>query len=470
MNPVVASVQQKLRDDHGKELDLEHIGNWDEWFLDLTQFGVKGKVLVIQTERSQILIPFERSPHISVITGFMGGKALPTAVLLPRKSVQPHHAEHLDRDGQTAVYCTSEASGWVCKRTKEDIFNKWVEDPTNIIGQEPTLMMCDGHDTNVVNLPLLLAMRAAKVEGVVTPAHHTTVLQAADASRGPIATIKTHALSLIERHFLSGGGVTHISAAQIAWVVQEAVKMTPVEVYSTALKKTGWITKGGSTAVVKYEPLCVISPDMLSPEPIPAAGTTRSGRSVRARRADPVMEAISRQDPAVLQAATTIVQEYRKDPIPKDQHATRQRANKSYNEGGLVVTAASHVNHLLQKEEDAGKAEEARKMKHLQSVAKWLPLVKASEKKLASKGDDLAKLSKNELDAFCYGRLNKHVIGKKNVLLDKAKTIKDQAVVLGNCAMCVSAGVDYKKEPDMGFPLNCGVDIERKQPAANAES
>ena len=60
----------------------------------------------------------------------------------------------------------------------------WAENPDCIIGKEDTLCCADGHDTNVYNLPLCMAMTENLVTCDVYPSHHTALLQGCDAKAG----------------------------------------------------------------------------------------------------------------------------------------------------------------------------------------------------------------------------------------------------------------------------------------------
>ncbi|KAK3286997.1 hypothetical protein CYMTET_5469 [Cymbomonas tetramitiformis] len=113
-NPELERVKE-LHRQRGSKLDLKlHKGNWDEWQLDLNSFATSGKgFLVLRGKKCNIVIPFKRCPHITVVSGFMELKPLMTFMLLPRKdNIPPEFAQHLTWEWVVGIIGTE--AGWIC--------------------------------------------------------------------------------------------------------------------------------------------------------------------------------------------------------------------------------------------------------------------------------------------------------------------------------------------------------------------
>ena len=96
IEPALAEFQKK----HGP-LTLLDICNWDEAQLDLTDFG-DGLVLVLDCYAAHVLVPFEQSPHITVVTGFAGNKHLVTMMIkigTDEHAPNPEHCQLLAGEG-----------------------------------------------------------------------------------------------------------------------------------------------------------------------------------------------------------------------------------------------------------------------------------------------------------------------------------------------------------------------------------
>eukprot|EP00854_Cymbomonas_tetramitiformis_P015043 gene15043-17777_t len=172
-NPELERVKE-LHRQRGSKLDLKlHKGNWDEWQLDLNSFATSGKgFLVLRGKKCNIVIPFKRCPHITVVSGFMELKPLMTFMLLPRKdNIPPEFAQHLT---------------W-----------EWVIE---------TFATHDGHLSNTGNLPLAMAMEESKCSGVTSPSHTSHRMQEMDTAKsqgGPIAVTKEKLESLVAQQIRS---------------------------------------------------------------------------------------------------------------------------------------------------------------------------------------------------------------------------------------------------------------------------
>jgi len=96
MNPELMQFQLL----HGVKLTLSDIVNFDEYRLDLCDFAGGNVYMTLAWFGNNILVPYERSPHITVITGFAGKVHLVTMVIRIGSQFvapHPHHAQLLPR-------------------------------------------------------------------------------------------------------------------------------------------------------------------------------------------------------------------------------------------------------------------------------------------------------------------------------------------------------------------------------------
>jgi hypothetical protein len=118
MNPELMQFQLL----HGVKLTLSDIVNFDEYRLDLCDFAGGNVYMTLAWFGNNILVPYERSPHITVITGFAGKVHLVTMVIRIGSQFvapHPHHAQLLPRGpGENKVLLAQSPSGWVDGRLK----------------------------------------------------------------------------------------------------------------------------------------------------------------------------------------------------------------------------------------------------------------------------------------------------------------------------------------------------------------
>eukprot|EP00964_Phaeocystis_antarctica_P036664 scaffold20940_cov96-Phaeocystis_antarctica.AAC.2 len=67
INPVLLAFQEK----HGA-VPLEDTGNFDEAGLDLTSYAEDGNYLCLRSFGKSVLVPYDQSPHFTIIVGFCG--------------------------------------------------------------------------------------------------------------------------------------------------------------------------------------------------------------------------------------------------------------------------------------------------------------------------------------------------------------------------------------------------------------
>ena len=53
-------------------MTLRDVGNYDEAFLDMCDYAGKDAFFVNDTSAPHVLVPYERSPHLTLVWGFLG--------------------------------------------------------------------------------------------------------------------------------------------------------------------------------------------------------------------------------------------------------------------------------------------------------------------------------------------------------------------------------------------------------------
>ena len=145
-----------------------------------------------------MLTGYERSPHFTLVTGFIGPNRLVMMLIkVGGEYVAPHalNAQCLQRDW--VVVIAQSPNGWVDKRLKTAFFQLQLDCPHLPVGTRPCWFNLDGHDTNTRNPDLERLASENDVGLVATPAHTSAAshgrTQQCDLPAylgGPIARIK----------------------------------------------------------------------------------------------------------------------------------------------------------------------------------------------------------------------------------------------------------------------------------------
>ena len=114
INPVLLAFQEK----HGA-VPLEDTGNFDEAGLDLTSYAEDGNYLCLRSFGKSVLVPYDQSPHFTIIVGFCGKNKM---VLMLIKigpdycAPHPYNAQCLQKE--RVVVIAQSPNGWVDRRLK----------------------------------------------------------------------------------------------------------------------------------------------------------------------------------------------------------------------------------------------------------------------------------------------------------------------------------------------------------------
>ena len=83
-----------------------------------------------------IIIPFEMCRHITAIFGFVGGKVLPTHIILALADIPEHYAQHLRNGAHNAkIGIIATEKGWVDNEAKVAYAKFCIEEPTCRLGR-----------------------------------------------------------------------------------------------------------------------------------------------------------------------------------------------------------------------------------------------------------------------------------------------------------------------------------------------
>ncbi|KAG8463137.1 hypothetical protein KFE25_011134 [Diacronema lutheri] len=227
-----AKVNPALRDFqliHGK-LTLKDVGNLDETGLDLCA-GSCGKFVQLERFGNQVLVPFEQSPHWTLVVGFVGPVRMKMLAIM--KGVEghtpsPYHAQLLDVNSD--VFLGQSVNGWITNPLKEAFFKMQIDAGT--IGKRPLVINVDGHDSNLNN-DVLHALAAKHNVLLLVPPSHTSAdingmgTQQCDRPRchgGPIACFKSAFRELFCKQFFSSvrKKVNKVSVAEIVKLIEMA--------------------------------------------------------------------------------------------------------------------------------------------------------------------------------------------------------------------------------------------------------
>jgi len=138
-------------------LGLEDIINFDEAMLDLNDFAL-GNAYFLQNFGNNVVTPWERAPHITVVTGFAGRVHLVVLMIFKGPTDKPPHPAKAQLLTGATLYIAQSESGWITTKLKNEFFDLQVKAAHVPIGQRPLAGNVDGHCTNAENLVLAQKM------------------------------------------------------------------------------------------------------------------------------------------------------------------------------------------------------------------------------------------------------------------------------------------------------------------------
>ena len=285
------------------ELTLGHIGNFDEWMLNLNSAIMKGKIIgppgLLYTT-----LPAERDQHMTVLSGFVGTWAAPVMLVFKGVELDASWLENVpDQKGYMMVAVSP--NGWITEDLKLQYYKYVRSHPDFPYPDEPVLWQFDGHYTNVQPSFVMTATDWLNTKGEIDhtailttststgtgsgvdamdmsgdfwsgsgektiygdymscfPSHHTHGMQPMDATGGPIHNTKHHLAPILRQQFHArqnegrgmsksdicyclflahfGGSYTVLQDSNTGeTVTQSAPGVTPA-LLTSALNKVGW--------------------------------------------------------------------------------------------------------------------------------------------------------------------------------------------------------------------------------------
>jgi hypothetical protein len=139
---------REFQEEHGR-VPLDRVGNWDETFLDLIRFSNGTSTFLVPDDdlSCNVMVPFERSPHFTLLICVLGPKILRImVVIIGAEGIAPSPAHlQLLMDKKHIGLLQSE-NGWITTELKYHCVKQWIEDEG--LGAKPWVVNFDGHGSN----------------------------------------------------------------------------------------------------------------------------------------------------------------------------------------------------------------------------------------------------------------------------------------------------------------------------------
>ena len=363
LSAYAALINPQLREfqDRKGKLTLEDVGNWDECGVDLCDYAEKGIYWCLKAFGSNVLVPYEQSPHFTLITGFAGRSRL-VAMLIRIGSayIAPHPYNAQLLSSKWTLVIAQSPNGWVDKRLKAAFFKLQVECPNIPLGQRPFVINCDGHDSNTRNQEL--REDAIKVDCFVAcPPSHTSAAthggtQQCDLGAsvgGPIARFKTIFRKLMRKQHRSAMNtkVRTVTFPEIAACAEKALETSfdpslaagMNEEVGYYISDDGYLQCDPSRCMLKAaDPARAEQPAATTEQPT----STRSGRrQVVQAQQDAAAAALAKKQKEI-HAALGVVKASKEPVVPIPEVHVPRPNNRSLNVLGCVITSETHGEQL----------------------------------------------------------------------------------------------------------------------------
>ena len=231
---------------HNVKLTLTDVGNMDEAQVDLCDFAQHGNFLVLDCFGSNVVVPYEQSPHFTLKWGFIGRELMLCAMIKigngDAAAPHPHHCQLLKSDRNLVLMQST--NGWTNAGLTNAFFDLQYEHPDVPLGPtkdgpaQPKVINMDGHSAHIYNEPLKQGFDTHKILALSPPAHTTAPsqqlpgTQQADAharNGGGVARFKKKFRPLMYRQFRNALGRVgdktrgHVSVAEILAMAEKAL-------------------------------------------------------------------------------------------------------------------------------------------------------------------------------------------------------------------------------------------------------
>jgi hypothetical protein len=81
-----------------------------------------------------VLVPFERCPHITVVMAFLGFKLIRVLLIFPLKTCDPALVQHVQNDDNAQMAVTNSEKGWMTNEIKQKYLTMAIADDSNQLG------------------------------------------------------------------------------------------------------------------------------------------------------------------------------------------------------------------------------------------------------------------------------------------------------------------------------------------------
>jgi hypothetical protein len=476
INPALIYFQRE----HGK-LTLKDVGNWDETGLDLCAFAQMYGFLCLRHFGNQVAVPFEQSPHITVVVGFTGSEGMVLLAIIKGVDGQPpspSHAQLLDDDSK--VYLGQTATGWINNSLKTAFLKLQLD--RGILGARPMVVNVDGHDSNLNNPELIQLASQNKILLVIPPSHTSAAVNGMGTQQcdrpahqgGPIACLKAAFRRLFKQQWYANlrdkDVKSQVSIAEIAALLAKAWKESfksskmeelngDVGYYINDEDFLQWdLTRltprtHGSTGLSPEPPAAPAAAPPAGPAAAPIAAPAAAPTGAPALQ--PLSAAASSHMPRVssnfggraavyedqaqqivaldgyrsqldgIMAVHRVSQRVLEPAVPRPAHATaRGAAARRHNRDGCVVGGPEWRAAQAQKQADDG-AKQAKKIASERAVWENKRVdVREAERALEAAGGEPAQLTVKLLRALIFSRTWRTAKAKnnrENALLDEAR-------------------------------------------------
>jgi hypothetical protein len=401
---VIGPALTEFQDAHGA-ITLDDVGNWDESGIDLCDFATTGNYWCLQAFGCSVLTPYERSPHFTLIMGFIGKKRLVMMLIrVGDEYIAPHPAHAQCLSSEWVVVIAQSPKGWVDTRLKTAFLQLQLDCPDLPVGQKPCFFNVDGHSTNTRNESMRDLCIANKI-GLIAPPSHTSAASHGRTQQmdlpalcgGTIACVKGSWRRKMRRQHRSAmlrderKGV--VSVAEIAAMLEQAALETWQAEKAVAMnEEVGYYVDPTTKRVAWDLTRRLTLADGLQAEDA-RAGVQRFHRREAQLLAQEAQHAALGKARSEMEAAGVAIVGARGEAVaPPTVPVPRTQA--SLNAGGCYITGAMHGQELAA---SAQKAKDKETAKEARADAMWTAerraLVAAVEAKLEELGGSVERLA-----------------------------------------------------------------------------
>jgi hypothetical protein len=452
INPALKAFQLK----HNVKLGLKDVGNWDETGLDLCAFASMD-YLFLKFSGNEVAVPFEQSPHITIVVGFTGdAKMILLLIIKGSENVPPSsvHAQLLGRE--SLVYIAQTVTGWINNELKTAFLKLQID--RGILGKSPKVVNVDGHDSNANNAELHKLADEGNVLVVIPPSHTSAAVDGMGTQQcdrpahqgGPIALLKAAIRRLLRRQFFANvrdkAVKSTVTIAEIAAIGEKAWhesfdvrKMerlnADVGYYIDAAGFLQW----DLTRIMRPELDVCAAPSApasaaLTASTAPVVSNFGGRAAVQAAQQEQEMAIANvRADVDKVFAVHNSVLNIAQPVVPRPtQPAERGRGARKHSRDGLIVGGEEWEAWQADKEEAAAKAVTKKATTALAFWARHRAAVRAIEEKLED-GVEVEDLNVSELKALIISRTG-HTAktakgGKAALLIEAASAMSRESCI-----------------------------------------